>query len=275
MQRRAVAVYVALFVLVGVAAGGLVATADTPEVSFDDPEHVTASGEAFDQGGQEYSVEISEPEEEGSAPVTTISWEEVQQQSETWGNDTTVTVDGDEWRVIVEGENATEFTLREELDRQAILEDDPDADNQTVERDDGEYVVVQEDGEDRLVPAEEYFPEPEERTHAAGDELDTPDRTVTVGSIAASGVTVEWEGPVTQSIEIEGDEEITIGDTDYVAHLRGTDTLVLSTDLDGYDAQIADIDQHEQRTQGLWRVTIVSFLSAVLVAGLAFIPSRY
>lgn len=284
MQRRAVAVYVALFLLVGVAAGALIATAETPELTFDDPDFELSEGDTFEVDGQEYTVaDITQTEQElDDADAVEIErsgqieWEEVTEQSETWANDSVVELDDREWRVHIEGEEPTEFTLIEVLDRQAILENDPDAANETEEIDGEEYVVVtDEDGERRLVPVDDYFPAPEERSYAEGEELTYDERTVLVDSVTASEVVLAWEGPETLTLDVSQESQITIGDTEFIAYFPDATTLVLSTDFAAYESQLAQVERLEQNTDGLWRVLIVSVLSAVLVMAAAFVPSRY
>ncbi|WP_418283166.1 hypothetical protein [Halorubrum sp. DTA98] len=283
MQRRAVAVYVALFLLVGAAAGALIATAESPELTFEDPEFELSENDTFEVDGQEYTVvAVTETEAEddvGDVEIERsgqIEWEEITEQSETWANESVVEFDGDEWRVHIEGEEPTEFTLVEVLDREAILADDPNAGNETVERDGEEYVVVSdEDGDDRLVPADEYFPAPEQRTFAVGDELEYDGQTVTVDAVTEGEVTLVWEGPEVMSLDVGQESVITLGDTEFVANFPDGSTLTLSTDLAAYEAQLAEVDRLEQYDNGLWNVLIVSVLGAVLLAAAAFIPSRY
>jgi len=285
MQRRAVAVYVALFLVVGAAAGALVATAESPAITFDDPDFELSEGDTFEVDGQTYTVaDVTETEEElDEADAVEISrssvieWEEVTEQSVTWANESTVELDGDEWRVHIEGEEPTEFALVEQLDRQAILEDDPNAGNETfVDENDEEFVVVTDEaGEERLVPVDEYFAAPERRTYASGDQLTYEDRTVTVDEITASDATLVWEGPETLSVEVEQESEFTLGDTEFIAHFPDGSTLVLSSDIAAYEAQIAAVDRLDQQGEGLWRVLIVSVLAALLVTVAAFVPSRY
>jgi len=170
MQRRAVAVYAALFVLVAGVAGVLTVTADSPEIGFENPDYEVSDGETIEVEGQEYVVEITEVEESGggghggggggTSLVATIERNMTVEQSEAWANGSTVQFNEREWRVEITGEDPSEFTLVEVPDRQAILEADPQADNETVQRDDGEYVVVTEDGESSLIPVGEYFPAP-------------------------------------------------------------------------------------------------------------------
>ncbi|MFC7325691.1 hypothetical protein ACFQMF_14030 [Halorubrum rutilum] len=280
------AVYVALFVLIAGGAGVLTATADTPEVGFENPDFEVSQGDTIEVDGEEYVVaEIAEVEEGGggghggggasTSIVATIEREMTVEQSEAWANESTVEVGDREWRVTISGEDPSEFTLVEVLDRQAILENDPQADNETVERDDGEYVVVTEDGESTLVPAGEYFPAPEERSYAAGDAFEYGGNTVTVDDVTAEQAVVFWEATETESIEIEQHSRVTVGETEFIAHFSDASTMQLSSDIEGYEAQVSQIDQFQQYNSGLTRVLVLALLSSLLLLGAAFIPSRY
>ena len=281
MQRRAVAVYVALFVLIAGGAGVLTATADSPEIGFDNPDFEVSQGDRVEADGQEYVVaEIAEVEESGGGGATTsivatIERNVTVEQSETWANGSTVTVGEQEWRVEISGESPSEFTLVEVLDRQAILEGDSQADNETVQRDDGTYVVVTEDGESSLVPAEEYFPAPEERSYAVSDTLEYAGHTATVDNVTAEQAVLAWEATQTESVEITQHSTVTIGETDFIAHFPDASTMQLSSDMEEYEAQVAQIDQFQQYNSGLTRVLVLALLSSLLLLGAAFIPSRY
>jgi hypothetical protein len=287
MQRRAVAVYVALFVLIAGGAGVLTATADSPEIGFDNPDFEVSQGDQVEADGQEYVVaEIAEVEESGggghgggggatTSIVATIERNVTVEQSETWANGSTVSVGEQEWRVEISGESPSEFTLVEVLDRQAILEGDSQADNETVQRDDGTYVVVTEDGESSLVPAEEYFPAPEERSYAVSGTLEYAGHTATVDNVTAEQAVLTWEATQTESVEITQHSTVTIGETDFVAHFPDASTMQLSSDMEEYEAQVAQIDQFQQYNSGLTRVLVLALLSSLLLLGAAFIPTRY
>jgi len=285
MQRRAVAVYAALFLLVAGVAGVLTATADSPEIGFENPDYAVSDGETVDIEGQEYTVQISEVEGSGggghggggggASLVATIERNITVEQSEAWANESTVQVGEQEWRVEITGEDPSEFTLVEVLDRQAILENDSQADNETVERDDGEYVVVTEDGESTLVPVEEYFPAPEERSYATGDSLEYGDRTVTVDDVTTDQAVLVWEATETESIEVQDEGIVTLVETDLVAHFADSSTLHLSSDIESYEAQVEQIEQFEQYNSGLTRTLVLSLLSVILLLSTTFIPSRY
>ncbi len=167
MQRRAVAVYAALFLLVAGVAGVLTVTAESPEVAFENPDYELSAGDSFEVDGAEYVVaDISEVEEGGGG-------------------------------------------------------------------------------------------------HGGSAET----------SIVA---TIEQEGSEGGEIEVEDESMVTLGETDFVANFPdGTATLTLSSDIDGYEAQVAEIDQFEQYNSGLTRVLILGLFSVVLLLSAAFIPSRY
>jgi transcriptional antiterminator Rof (Rho-off) len=177
--------------------------------------------------------------------------------------------------VEITGEDPSEFTLVEVPDRQAILEADPQADNETVQRDDGEYVVVTENGESRLIPVGEYFPSPEERSYATGDTLEYSSQTATVDNVTADQAVLVWEATETESIEVQDEGIVTLVETDLVAHFADSSTLHLSSDIEGYEAQVSEIEQFEQYNSGLTRVVVLALFSIVLLLSAAFIPSRY
>lgn len=284
MQRRAVAVYAALFLLVAGVAGVLTVTAESPEVAFENPDLELSSGDTFEVDGEEYVVaDISEVEGEGDghggsaeqSVIATIERNVTAEQSETWANESTVTVDDREWRVETTGDDASAFTLVEVPDRQAILESDDSADNETVERDDGEYVVISEGDETTLVSADEYFPTPEEQSYATSDSFEYDGESVTVDEVTADQAVIRWETTQTNTIEVEDGATVTVGDTDFVANFPDSSTLTMSDDIEGYEAQITEIDQFERYNSGLTRAVVLALFSVVLLLSAAFIPSRY
>jgi len=284
MQRRAVAVYATLFILIAGVAGVLTATAESPEIALENPDFEVSEGDTIDVDDRTYTVAgISETEAggggHGGSATTVISGtlerEFQTQMSEAWANESTVTIDDTEWRVEISGEDPSSFTLVEVLDRQAILESDDAADNETVTRDDGEYVAVTEDGETTLVPVEEYFPAPDERSLSTGDSIDYQDRTVTVDEVTTGQAVVVWEGTQTETIDVGQESMVTIGETEFVAHYPDASTLTLSTDIAAYEAQVDQQEQHQRYNNGLTRVIVLSILSTLLLAATAFVPSRY
>ena len=56
MQRRAVAVYVAFFVLIAAASYTLIATAEEPTITLEDADYELSENESFTVGDQTYTI---------------------------------------------------------------------------------------------------------------------------------------------------------------------------------------------------------------------------
>jgi hypothetical protein len=268
MQRRAAAIYVALFIVIGAASYSLIATAQTPTVEFENPEYELAQGDQFQVGEQTYTVS-SVSDGSGELQYT----EESAEYTVTWENDSTQTVDGDEWRVLVgDGDDPTEFTLREEINETAILQDDPAASEETVEQNGTRYVVL---NGSELVAAEEYFPEPETQSYAEGETIQYEGNTTTVDSVTTDAVELTWTAPRTNTVSVGDEANVTLSDQTYLAHFPDESTMQLTQDFESYNSQVADIDRFQTHVNGLWGISIVSFLTAVFMIGFAYLPSRY
>lgn len=279
MQRRAVAVLVAFFLVLGVASYALIATAEEPTITLEDPEFQLSENETFTVGDRTYTVtSIEETEDDETGEQTfegTIEWVEPDvEMSEIWDHEDTIEYQGDEWQVLIDqdADDPTEFTLQEVIDRQAILENDPDAANETVESDGEEFVNV--DGE--LVPVDEYFPTPATQTFAEGDTLTYNDETVTVEAVDSGMVTVTWIADETQSEDVmhEGMVELDDGN-EYLTFFPGDSTLMLTQDTTSYDAQVEEKQQFDNRMSGLTSVIVIVLLIAISLIMFAFLPSRY
>jgi hypothetical protein len=268
MQRRAAAIYVALFIVIGAASYSLIATAQTPEVQFTNPEYELGQDDQFQVGDRTYTVS-SVSDGTGELQYTN----ETARYTVNWENDSTQTLDDEEWRVLVENaSDPSSFTLREEINETAILADDPNASAETVTQNGERYVVI-DDSE--LVPADEYFPEPETQTYAEGDTVQYEGNATTVDSVTSEEVVLAWNAPRTNTVSVESEANVTLNDETYLAHIADGSTLQLTLDFESYQQQTADIDRFNTHTNGLWGVSIVSFLTAVFMIGFAYLPSRY
>jgi hypothetical protein len=278
-------VYGLLFLVLGAASYSLVATGAQPTIGFENPDHRLSAGDSFTTDGQEYVVSDISAQASGGeagAPVTVTrsgqlsTTDESSVYSEAWANNSSVTLDDREWRVLVPNESdPSEFTLREEINESAILANDTNADNETVTRDGTQWVVVERDGETDLVPASEYFPDPESRQYAEGDGFDYRGNETTVANVSTAQVTAEWVAPRTLTTEVDDEANVTVGDTQYLAHFPNNQTMVLTSDYESYDSQVAEIDAYQKHVTGLTGITIVSGVVTALLFGMAFLPSRY
>jgi hypothetical protein len=294
MQRRAAAIYVALFLVIGAGAYSLIATAQTPHVGFENPEHELSQGQTFQVEGQTYNVTSVSAEMEGGGggghggggPATLVRSGEVSWVNDSarytanWENNSTVDLgeDNTTYRVLVQQSsgNPTDFTLREELNRTQILQNDPAADNETVVRD-GERVVLVEDENGSLtaVPVDEYFPEPSTEQYSEGDQLTYEGNQTTVDAVENESVTLAWTAPRTNTAELSNEGNVTLGGQTYLAHFPNNETVVLTQDFQSYRSQTDNIDQFQEHINGLWGIVILCGTIAVLLIGMAYLPSRY
>ncbi len=279
MQRRAVAVYAAMFLIVAAASYGLVATAEEPTITLEEADFELSEGETFSIGEQTYtvsSIEETEDEETGERTFAgELEWTVADvEQTEIWNHEGTIEFDDSEWQVLIDQdeEEPAEFTLEELIDRQAILEADPDAANETVESDGEEFVDL--DGE--LVPVDDYFAAPENRTFAEDDTLTYNNQMTTVEEVDTAGVTVSWIADETRTADLNQGELIELDDgNEYLTFFPGDNTVMITLDATSYDEQVTAQQQFADRTDGLQNVTIVSLLIVLSLIAFAFLPSRY
>jgi hypothetical protein len=284
MQRRAAAIYAAFFVVVAATSYSLIATAQEPTVQFEGEEAMT-EGDTLSAGGTTYTVsEVSATTEGGDhgSPVRLVRSGELQwrnesaRYTETWDNGSTVTFRGEERAVVVENaSDPSRFELREVIDREGILAADPSADNQTVTRDGEEFVVVTEDGTSRLVPAAEYFPTPATTAFSEGETVDYRGNETTLEAVSSDGVTLAWTAPRTNTQSLSDRGNVTLGGETYLAVFPDNSSVVLTQNFDSYRTQQSEIDRFTRYRNGLWGVSILGSVSAVLLVGLAYLPSRY
>ncbi|MFC6786779.1 hypothetical protein ACFQFH_13105 [Halobaculum halobium] len=291
MQRRAAAIYVAFFLIVGAASFSLIATASAPQLSFENPEHELSEDDPFTVDGQEYTVSDISAEMEGGdggghggggqahlVRSGTVEWtNESARYTVEWANGSTVTYEGQDWAVATDNESET-FTLTEQIDRTAILQNDSDVENETTTVDGEEYVVERADGNEsrELIPVDEYFPEPETREYAVGDEIENvDDETVAVASVTPDAATLEYFAPRTNEISVSDEANVSVGSTTYFAYFPDNSTMVLTQEFETYNQFEEATAMQTTMTNGLWGVTILSGLSAFVLLGLAYMPSRY
>jgi len=285
MQRRAAAVFAAFLVAAGALSLGLVVTAESPHLDAEGQE--LQANDSVTVSGQEYtvdSVEVSESEGGGghgggggTTYEATFAWT-VQdgQYTESWENNSTVEFDGETWRVLVgDGDDPSTFTLEQAIDKGAILAEDPDADNETVMHEGEEHVVVEEDGEEKLVPADEYFPEPATRQYSENETFDYAGNETTVASVSSSAVELTWTAPKTMSTTAAQRGNVTLGDQTYFVEFLDENTILLSSDFQALEQHREAMTTYHHHSNGLWGVTLLSGATAIILLGMAYMPSRY
>ncbi|MFB6303043.1 MAG: hypothetical protein ABEH78_09310 [Haloferacaceae archaeon] len=285
MQRRAAAIYAVVFVLIGTASYTLIATAERPHVHFEDPEHELAQGDTFQVDGRTYTVSSISAEKSGGGGghgggVTysgELQWtNESAHHSLTWEDGSTVTVDGTEYVVRpATGTDPSSFELERTQNRTRILQNDPNADNELVTRNGTEYVVITENNATRLVPASEYFPKPESIQYREGDQFQYRGNATTVERVTNTSVLLSWTAPRTNTVELTNEANVTLAGQQYFVYFPDDSTVVLETDYSAYRKDVAEIDEFSKHRNGLWGVTAISGGVAILLVGMAYLPSRY
>lgn len=169
--------------------------------------------------------------------------------------------------------NLTSFTLRESFDVNERLRADPDVANTALTGVNGTQYVRYQNGTTQ--PLGEYLPTPKTRNVSVGDEFPYANNSTTVSGVNTSGVSLAWTGPQTESMEIAAGENITVGNTTYVAQFGADNsTVTLSQDVAGYQEELADVQDFHDRILGLWGIIIISIFAAILIAALAYMPVR-
>lgn len=259
MQRRATALWAAFFIVLSLASYAYIGVAEEPAI-VQDPDYSFSSGASAEIAGEQYTFE------DGSLTFTNES----ARASETFENGSELTYRNATYVVHIPNEtDPSSFTLWRAL---------PD-DVQTATVNETEYVVVDQDGERTLIEPKAYlvdrFGANASFTFASGDQLTYDDETTDVRSVTADGVTLAWDDPQDESISLSEGEQVTLGDTTYVAHFPSEERLLLTDDVATYEDRVALQDSYRERVNGLWAVAIMSVLSTILLIGLSYMPSRY
>ncbi|MFP8956452.1 hypothetical protein ACLI4Y_06970 [Natrialbaceae archaeon A-CW3] len=161
-----------------------------------------------------------------------------------------------------------------------LIEAFDDENATVVERADGVYVTVEnEDGEEVLRSVTEI------------DDIDTVEvevgDTVTfyeeemedqvdgeVTELETDSVTLEYIGEEITEVSLEHHQVVLIDGEEYGVHFPGDDVVYLTEDVESFEAQHDEVEEHEDRIHGLWWVIGLSISMVIILAGLAFMPVR-
>ncbi len=247
MQRRAAAVYLVLFVaLAGGAYAYIEVGASEPEVSLDGPTY--AENDTFSVGDRTYTVTTIEAEvEEGDhgAPDTVnrvgeLTWfNESAMATAALENGSTVAFNDGEYTVSIANEsNSTSFEL-----------------------------VSNDSADTETVSTGETFPYQQEN--------ETIDATV--ATVSTSAVSLEWNDPQDETIELNEGGNVTLNGEQHFAHFPDNNSVkVLASGqyYSSYQSELADIDAFGVRINGLWGVVILSLLATIILISAAYLPNK-
>ncbi|MFB6227774.1 MAG: hypothetical protein ABEH88_04195 [Halobacteriales archaeon] len=252
-------------------------------------ESTFANGSAIQYDGNEYTAVV----ENGSVTLVArnvsftfavgdaLTYRDTRMTVIATGNGSATLAGGDSYNVSTRTVSNGTFTFRESFNVSAILRDDPAVKNETETFNGTSHVVYTND---TIQPLAEYLPDPETKNFTEGDSFgyDTPGSSytyvnVTVDDVDAERVLLSWRGPVTHEVTLEHGANVTLGPDErlYVAHFPNNGTVELTSDVGGYQSQLALQESYKNRTDGLWGIVIISGLGGVFLIGASYLPSRY
>lgn len=277
MQRRAAAVYFVLFVLVGAGAYGFIQVGmSQPTVDLDGQTY--AEGDELTVGDRTYTVGAIETEEgdvaQYAGEADLVWFNESNHETATLENGSTVTYQGEEYRVVT-GEDS--FTLVAAQNVSAILAEDPDIEDETVTRDGEEFVVSRED--QSIEPLSEYLPEPDRVEFSVGEDFEyaAEDVTASVDGVSADGVSLSWAAPGEETVTVGSGENTTVNGVEYFAHFPSENRVqVLRSDQQygTYVGELGAIEYWDERKNGVWGIVLLSFITGVILVATAYLPVK-
>lgn len=324
MQFRAGILYVVLFVVIAAGAYGVIATAESPELTIDeaDADFTLSEGDELEVDGQvfnvsqladgqgtveqvdedatldvewedgervpieedvEYILEINQPDAADEEEADEENGDDEEAEDDENGDEAEDGENGDEAEAEddengdeAEADDADEedgpesFTLREDYDEDEY---------ETVEREDGIYVVVTDNDSDELVHIDD-FDEIDSQVYEVGDSIefyDTDSEENVEGEVTSIGtelVVVEYTGVQVTEFDLENANTVTLNNQEFGVYFPSDDEVYLTSNLELFNAQLDDIEEFSERVHGLWWVVSLSALTGFLIGGLAFMPVR-
>jgi uncharacterized Zn finger protein len=274
MQRRAVAGYAVLFLVLAGGAYATLAAAAPPSIAFDDPAHELEQGDSLTVDGRTYTVTSVSTEESGGGGhgggggvthTATFEWtNDSARYTESWSPGDEITYDGTTYVVGLENDTRPPaVALREVLPE----------DVETVESDGNTSVVVDRNGSRVLVPLSAYEGVNRQR-FAVGETFAYDGDDVTVEAVTTESARLAWTAPRSNEVEAGHHDNVTLNGRTYLAHFPNDDTVQLVTDFGSFRQQRDTVEAFERRTSGLWGVSILGGASFALVVLLAFLPRK-
>lgn len=281
MQRRAAAAYVVFFLVIAAGAYAVIATAQAPTASMT-PNEATYSlsqGDELTVNDRTYRVtDVS-----GGSSVTLAWTNRSAVYTESWpaGEEvdvpTSVTIDGvtlDRPFNVTIDEGGSRATLRETID----------VPTRTIDEQTYAFVDANNDSAaqpDELVPVDEYV----QREIRNGNltQLEVSDGEVqyegnaTTVNVTADSVELRWRAPRVNTVRANQASNVTLNGREFFGYFTGESTMSLYENPDGWQTYREEVETEaffNERINGLWAVTLLSLISAILLSAAAFLPRR-
>jgi hypothetical protein len=283
MQRRAAAIYCVFFLVIGAGALGYIQIVDAQEPQVSLNAETRSVNDTITVDGRTYTVtEITEEEESGGGHgggggtviTGTLEWtNESARETATLAAGDTATYEDKEWTVVIEnGSDVSSFTLEESFNVSRMLAEDDAVQNETVDYQGEPHVVYRENNS--LVPLSEYLPEPETASFSEGDTFPYEGNDATVSNVNSEEVTLSWNSPTTNEIELDNGGNVTLNGQTTLVHFPNANEVQITQEFDRYQRAQDRKDYFHERKDGLWGVSLVSLMTAVILLGSAYMPVK-
>ncbi|MFB6223416.1 MAG: hypothetical protein ABEH86_07065 [Haloarcula sp.] len=288
MQRRAAAAYFAFFLVISVAAYAYIGVAESqrPTVSLDADAELTNES-TFTVDGTTYTASNIHLSTGGGGGhggggggemVADLSWtNDSSRYTATLEHNTTTTYQNESYRVSTDSNEST-VTLKEEFNVTALLAADSSVENTLATQDGTQYVVYKSNN--TQIPLNEWLPEPRTQTFEAGDtyphQTDSGTQEATISEVTDEGATLEWFAPRDRTIELTEGGNVTLSSQQFFTHFPDHHTveIVPVSQYDDYQTTLNQQEYFHERKNGIWGVSILSGIAAVLMLSMAYLPTR-
>lgn len=282
MQRRAAAGYVLLFLVLAAGAYAMVAATSAPPVTVENPDYDLAAGDELTVQGRTYTVEsVSAEEQEGDGHgggggvtyAATLAWtNDSARYTAEWDADDEVAfaaVDflgtrlNGSYTVLVPNVTGdpTEATLREAPE-----------DLETREIDGVTYVETRAaNGSLQLTPIDQY--EPLQRVTVTEGSVDYLGNETEV-TVTNESVRLAWTAPRSETVDLAQAQNTTLNGQRLFVYFPSGDRVYLTQDTSSYRESVQANDRYNERRNGLWGITLLGGVTAVLLTALAFLPRK-
>jgi hypothetical protein len=214
----------------------------------------------------------------GGSMAADLSWtNESSRYTATLEHNATTTYQNETYRVYTDGNEST-VTLEEQLNVSALLAADSSVQNTLATQNGTQYVVYRSNN--TQAPLSEWLPEPETVTFTTGDTYphatDSGTQETTISEVTDSGATLEWFAPRENTIELSEGGNVTLSGQPFFTHFpdHSTVEIVPIQQYSQYQATLDQQDYFHERKNGIWGVSILSGIAAVLMLGMAYLPVR-
>ena len=196
--------------------------------------------------------------------------------SEITDSEATLSIADDYLVAIQNVSDPDSVSLVEHINVSRELRSDPSVFNTTTTIEGVEYVTNRSTNQNR--PLSEYLEEPTVQMYDEGDTLAYDGNDTLVGNITRTTVPLSWNGTRVNLVDLAEGDTPTLNGQEYLVHFPDNSTVQLAqnttSNWDTYQEDLQTISVYNERMAGLWGVTILAILAAMILAIGAYIPVK-